>query len=1103
MLKAGSKVKTMRLISKMTHSATPVLRITRWTAMFSVVSLTLAGALTPLAAPAQVITGDLVGTVTDQSGAAVPQARVVVINLGTQARREITTGGNGEYAVSQLPIGDYVLRITAVGFRTFEQPNITLSAGDRLRADAALQVGTASETVEVTTQPAALQTDNSTVGSTVNQRATEDLPLNGRNFVNLVQVQAGVNAGPSNAISSGNRPDDRRASSAASTNGQQEILNNYILDGLDNNDRYAGLLAVRPSIDAIREIQINTNLYTAEVGRTAGAVINVLTKSGTNTVHGSAYEFFRNDITDAQNFFASGIRKPKLRQNQFGGSVGGPILKNHTFFFGDYEGFRQNDATSSVFINTVPTLFEHNNPGNFSDLKDPFTGAPGPVIAQPNPTSLAYFNLYPAPNRVGTVDPTTNIPSSNFIYNPARTQQQDTFDVRVDQNFSPNDTLFARYSFSNTNTFTPGELPPVNGVQPGGTAAGAVPGQGQQRAQNAQIDYTHILSSHLLLELRTGYTRLISSALPLNTGNNLNDGAFPIPGANRGLNDSGLAPIVVPGYAPLGDALFSPIFLRENTFQYSGVVTYSRGAHTFKTGAALIRRQATQFESGFPKGLFLFELAGDQVGDVGTFLSGTPFIYLRQNFLIFPQYRIWEPSVFVQDDWHASSKLRLNLGLRYDVFTAPTEKNGNLSNLDLTTSHLVTGDSGGVKSSYTNVAPRFGFSYTPARATVIRGGYGISFFPTDLQQALVLSNPPYTYASGTQVVFGSTLSAGIAPPSPSSTTNLTGQLSAKPFNYHTGYLEQFNLFTQRELNKTVITVGYVGELGRHLSQQIPNLNLPSPSGTANQNPAPYAATLPNVNTIAGFLDKGTSSYNSLQASVQHQYGGLNVNANYTLAHGLDDVTDGGAGTSDAYGLLPTQVKTYDYSNSDLDVRHRIAVTGSYELLIAKGRSGFAGVILGGWQLNSLAFWQTGNPFTVTDGNPQINLPTVTADRPNVSGDPRLSNKSLTEFFNVSDFVAQPIGTAGNSRRTSLYGPHVRRVDLSLFKTLEVYQEAKLQFRAECFNISNTPNFASPVSIISSTDSTGHATSAGQFGQIVQTNPGVAARQFQFSAKVLF
>jgi hypothetical protein len=544
--------------------------------------------------------------------------------------------------------------------------------------------------------------------------------------------------------------------------------------------------------------------------------------------------------------------------------------------------------------------------------------------------------------------------------------------------------------------------------------------------------------------------------------------------------------------------------ITENTFQYAGSLTYSLRKHTLKAGAALVRRQAADYQSPYGKGYFLFQLGGNQVQNVASLLRGTPFIYLRQNLMAQPQYRIWEPGAFVQDDWRVSPKLTLNLGIRYDVFTAETEKHGNIANLNLDTSTLILGGTGGVQTQYGNLAPRVGFSFTPRTSTVIRGGFGLSYFPGDVQNALILINPPYSYASGTQVVTTPAISGGIPAPTASSATKLSGSISQKSLNFHTSYMEQFNLFVQRSLGKNIITIGYVGELGRHLLQSIPNLNLPAPSGNSTRLPAPYAATLPNVNTVQSYQSGGISSYHSLQASVQRQYTkGLTVNANYTLAHGMDDVRNGGAGSTEAYGLLPKNIAQYDYSNSSIDLRHRVAVMASYELPFGRGGHGFTQKLVADWQLNSLAFWQTGIPFSVTNASARINLPTVTTDRPNVVGNPALSNRGLKEFFNITSFVAQPIGTAGNARRNLLYGPHARRVDLSLFKTVDLESRLKLQLRAECFNISNTPNFLNPNAQITAVDSAGRATSAGLFGQITQTNPNINPRQFQFAAKFLF
>ena len=369
---------------------------------------------------------------------------------------------------------------------------------------------------------------------------------------------------------------------------------------------------------------------------------------------------------------------------------------------------------------------------------------------------------------------------------------------------------------------------------------------------------------------------------------------------------------------------------------------------------------------------------------------------------------------------------------------------------------------------------------------------------------LFSSTPPNSYSSGTQVVTRAAISAGIPAPTQSSATTLSGSISQKDRDFRTSVMEQYNLFVQQRFSRYTITIGYVGELGRHLLQSIPNIDIPAASGSSVRYPAPYASTLANVNTIQAYRPGGVSAYNSLQTSVQRQYSnGLLFNGNYTWAHGLDDVRNGGAGSTEAYGLLPNQIRQYDYSNSSIDVRQRAALTVSYELPFGKAGNGVEKFALAGWQLNSLGFWQTGIPFTVTSAVAHINLPTITTDRPNVIANPNAATKALTEFFNISAFAAQPTGTAGDARRNLLYGPHQRRLDLSLFKNIELARELKMQFRVECFNITNTPNFLIPNAQVTAFNSAGIATSAGSFGQITQTNPGINPRQYQFAAKLVF
>ena len=414
---------------------------------------------------AQVTTADIVGSVTDPSGAIVANATVTAKNQGTAVTRTTSSGSSGDYTFTLLPLGAYTVSVEAKGFKTFVSKNVALSAGDRVRVDAPLALGEANETVEVESTTPALQTDSSSVGLLINTKAVQDLPLNGRNVIQLVELSPGINPSMSNSMSSGNRPDDRRLSSNYSANGQSDEINNNLIDGMDNNERIIGTIGVRPSIDAIQEVKVLTGLYTAEIGRSVGGVVDLITKSGTNNFHGSAFEFFRNDIFDSNTWVETPTAnrpKAELRQNQFGASIGGPIIRNKTFFFGDYEGFRQ--VKGQTFTSTVPTAYEETHPGDFSDLCNT-SGTPGaactggPILTagQLTPIGLNYLKLYPTPFAVplpGIVNGVAQAPTNNFVFTTGRTQTTDTFDIRIDQHFNDKNSLFGRYSFNNVDTFT-------------------------------------------------------------------------------------------------------------------------------------------------------------------------------------------------------------------------------------------------------------------------------------------------------------------------------------------------------------------------------------------------------------------------------------------------------------------------------------------------------------------------------------------------------------------------------------------------------------------------------------------------------------------------
>ncbi len=1135
---------------------------------------------------AQVTTADITGTVTDAQGGALPGATVTLTNNGTKETRTVQSNGQGEYVFSLLQPGHYSVRVEDPGFKAFSVPDLALEGGDRARADAKMAVGQASQTVEVTAATPLLQADNATVSSTVTQAAVEDLPLNGRNFVQLVQLVPGANEGPGNGLTSGARPDDRRSTNGLSVNGQDDVLNNEIIDGLDNNERIIGSIGVKPSVEAIQEITVQTNEYAPEIGRTAGGVINVITKAGTNNFHGSAYEFFRNDIFDARNFFSKvgSVPKAELRQNQFGGSLGGPIKRDKTFFFGDYEGFRLVSG-GTTYTSTVPTLTQFNEINSIGgaspqQLVNSGNGTAGLPV---DPIALNYLKLFPQPN-LGGPDNVTN----NYVVNGNKTQYATTVDARVDQNFNTNNTFYARFTYNNVSSFNPAQLPTaVGGVTPGGGRYN-FSGNAKDLAYGYQLNFTHVFSPRLVLELKAGYTRINNLSTPLNFGQNV-DTAFGFP-ANMNFNPtaSGLTPVGISNFEDLGDGAYVPLQDIDNTFQYTGNVSYTVGNHSMKFGATLIRRQARNVQSASALGAYSFGLSTDnnpsslqQAAGVTSFtqaqknnnvlasmLTGAFTGPNRQYDLTPPDYRSWEPSVYWQDYWKIRPNLTITYGARYDVFTPFTEAHNRISNFDFyqalgstpTTVNAalkIAGVNGvsntaGIATDYSSFAPRLGFAYTVSSGTVIRGGFGMSYFPGNYTSNADLKNVPFvsTYspncesvlAYNIQTALGQTglspacgsptapagtagtafLAQGLPLPTQPDVSNLAAipglGFTAENPKLHQGVVYQYNLLFEKQFGQNVLSMGYVGEKGDHQPEQINNINLPGPN-TSHTPAYLLNSVLPNVSGVGWYDSEGVSNYNALQVSLQRRLShGLTVNANYTWAHALDDFTglseEGDQGFSNAD---PHNIRLYEYGNSDNDIRNRFVLQSTYALPFGQNFNGLKKQVASGWQFNEIFAWQTGNPFTVVNsgsGGCLLNGAPFTAptgscshpyvigasgpERPNTNKQYQVSNPSIEHWFNTNAFSGQEIGTVGNEARNQLFGPHFRHLDVSLFKDFPIREALALQFRAEFFNLTNTPSFFIP------NNNPGNATLGnGAFGTISQTNPNYTPRDIQFALRLTF
>jgi hypothetical protein len=1054
-------------------------------------------------ARAQVTTGDILGTITDANGAAVVQANVVVENVGTHIQRAIQTSGSGDYAVTLLDPGVYSVKVSAPGFKTYTVSSVQLSAGDRARVNASLSLGQVSETVTVESQASALQTDSSVVSDTIGEKQAEELPLNGRNFIQLVQLTPGVNEGNQGGLVSGAELDDHRQSAEMSVNGQSDVLNDQMIDGADNNERLIGTVGVHPSVESIAEVQVQSSDYSADVSRTGGGVINIITKSGANTLHGSAFEYIRNDIFDTYTYdFGQTLPKNEYRLNQFGGSISGPIKKDKTFFFGDYEAYRSIQA-GAPSISIVPTAYELAHPGDFSDL--PCSPTVPQNCASPfdpagiDKAGLGYFELLPPPN--GT---TNGLPSYTST---TKLQQYSTdVDARVDHHFNANNSMWGRYILNRVTSINPGNLPPAKLV---GTSLTINPSIDSYNSldfdYNGMLNYVHIFSPQLVLELKAGYSYNHNDSFGLNTGLNPNT-ALGQPNIDTPLdNGTGLQGILIADLNGLGmgDMVFEPLVDHDNTFQYLGSLTYTHGAHTFKFGGSLIRRQLTSVQSAVAGGFPLFLSLPDLLS--GAYVS---MIIPRAQELDAPHLRVWEIGGYGEDDWHVNKRLTLNLGLRYDVYTPFTEIANRIATWDpATESLLVAGQNGvsdtaGIVTDYRGVEPRIGFDAQIMNGLVVRGGFGISFVPSNNTSSANLKNTPFVSSVNCSFFTCGPYGAGLPPILSTAQIEAQGPLNfpgttldAVDPHFRTTYFEQYNLTVQKEIKANVATLSYVGIVSRHGPEDIPDINESGANTSANPNSLrPYYGKYPDLANVTEFESEGVDSYNSLQASYERRFShGLAANANYTFAHNLGDIggltSTGGGG----WGQQPARIREVDYGPNALDVRHRIAVTGIYALPFGRNANGWEGAAIKGWQYNVIVAWSTGLPYDILNASTVSNAIPGSADRPDMTGNPVASHPTLQQYFNTSAFAAQTAGTYGDEPVNPLHGPSFRHADMSLSKTFDLREPWKLQFRAEAFNISNTANFAGPNASLGGTN----------FGAITAMNAGYQPRVFQFALKLTF
>jgi len=1075
----------------------------------TVVTATLLMFALPCAA--QVASAELSGTVLDTSGAAVPGANVTAISLATNASRTAESSKDGGYVLTQLPPGDFTITVEAKGFRKLVQTGLSLQINQQASVDLTLQLGQLADTVEVTGQTPLLQAESSSLGTVVNEQLVNQLPLNGRNFVQLATLSPGVNGvgfSAGGTIMSGTRPDDRRPGTEIFANGNREGSNNFLYDGIDDNERLTLSIVLRPAVEAVREFKIQTNLYSADIGRNSGAVVDVITKSGGNQPHGSLFEFLRNSAMDARNFFSpKGTPFPSFRLNQFGGSLGGPVVlpklfngRNKTFFFADFEGYRR--SSQQFILATIPTL--RMRAGDFSEtaaIYDPLTTRASPTgtgfvrdqfvnnqipASRFDPVSLKILNAYPTPTSSGRFN--------NYSANLTQQQDWNQGDIRVDHQISPKDQFFIRYSIQNTQTTVPSTYPattipgisgPINLSDEASFA-----GTSFQPAQHGVISYVRVITPSLINEFRAGVNRykLDYTANQYAPGAGLGN-QLGVPNANVTPNEQNL-PIFSPaGYLGMGQTRSLPLFRRETTFQYVDNMTLTRGAHTLKWGVDFRRRQLTIYQTNMGNGRFNFSSAltdSRQPAGVGgdaaaSFLLGYPTLIGHDYTLNYPGERGSELGLYFADDWRITKKLTLNLGLRWDYYTPFSEVANRWANFNIQTGKVdIAGQNGvdqnaGVEAYYKNFGPRFGFAYQAYPHLVIRGGFGLFYNPTGSEGSslrlfrqqpfgLTVSNTP----GDITVTPGQRVSNGFAPPPTldfALANNPAGVQFAVDHKFRPSYAEQFNFTVEQEIAplQMVIKAATIGNLGRHLYNTY-NANQAVPGATATNTRRPLFGLVPNVTDVNYFTTNGLSEYYALQLTVDKRFhNGVSVLMGYTWSHAIDNVPlEFGGG---AAGPQPQDPRFLFLERADsiIDLRQRLTLSYLAELPFGKGKrflnyGGPVNWILGGWQTNGILTAQTGQPFSPVLQTSTTN--TGTGSRPNISS-PVTYPGTLQNWFSVGSYSIPAQYTYGNAGRNTLRGPHRTNLDLSLFKNFVIREQTRFEFRAEAFNVLNHPQFGLP------------------------------------------
>ena len=1117
-------------------------------------------------------TGSLSGTVTDKAGAVVAGAKVTVSSQGTGVVRESVADDTGHYLIPLLSVGIYTIQAEAPSFQSTSQKDIRLQTDEHREVNFTLNAASVSATVEVSATEVAVETTNSSLGQVITSQQVAQLPLNGRNFVQLATLTPGTtqetnpnsffNGGPSSEVST-------RGSFSLSVGGSRASSTDWLLDGNDNNELTAGGIAVIPSIDAIEEFKVLTYNYSAEYGTRAGPTVLVTTKSGSNQLHGTVFEFFRNKALNTSSYFAS--TKEKFNLNQFGGALGGPIFKDKTFFFVDYQGKRQRRGIP--FVGTVPTLAMRN--GDFTgagEIFNPYTSGPGgrvpfqcdntgnaltpnvggdqpagvacSVIPQAliNPITQKMINFYP--------DPVNNSLSNNYTNVPVRKLDEGSFDVRLDHNFSAKDSAFARFSYDQANSFIPGG-------SPGFAEANAFASTQNisNHGRNLAISETHIFSDRAVNRITGGFNRIFNQITSFGSGTNQSQ-KLGIPNANLGGISSGLTSTIVGGgFWGLGDRGFAPFQGGTNVFSISDSFDVIRGKHDIRIGGQVRANQMNVATNAFQDGFWVFTnfwsadsgLGPGTGNNAADFLLGFPSLALHdQTFKGAETGRRWKLfRPYIQDDWRLTSNLTLNLGLAWAFVTPITEVGNRQANFDFATGRfLIPGKTSdarvGVRMDKTALEPRIGLAWKPfgSSNTSVRAGYAI-FHDSSWNQGGqgLWENPPFFQESGS---FGFNV-GGCPATTPSGAqsfcaangastagfsvsdgfplaTEITdpalfgGNLQSQNLDFKQGRVQQYNVNVEHLMpGDVVLTVGYAGSRSSHILVDGLNLNVAQPfacDSTRQEFDPNYklgcgiaSTPYPQFGSIFNANDIGYAHYDSLQVKAETKSAkhGLYALVGYTYARNFDNGFSDGLGTSAGATFHPLPgTKNADWALSQIQLNHNFTASMIYDLPFGKGKqfgsswSGPVNTVLGGWEVDVIEKITSGFPLFLTTGNNSSGVSFASnSNRLDQTCNGRLSNHTVSKFFDTNCFQDPAQGKLGNASRSTLYGPGFVNTDFSAIKHFRLRESTDLEFRAEFFNLFNHAQFFLP----------GQDKASSDFGRITQTvnNP----RLVQFALKLKF